>query len=381
MKHDAQRTGPAARITEPELEALRARIGKDIHLPQPHIEEATKDAIRHWAHGIGDTNPLWCDEHYARQTPYGDLLAPPTFLYAADRIVSGYVGGLPGVHAMFAGTDWEWHRVIRRGTTFKVSAQLKELVEHRGRFSGRAIQQIYRVDFRDQDGDLIASADSWCFRTERDTARELGKYGVIEPHVFSREELAEISDAYARERPRGSEPRYWEDVVVGDALPDLLKGPYTPTTAVTFDQGWGGLYLAGHRVAYDMFRRHPALGIPNEFGVPEPPERVHWDGEMARAVGVPDAYDYGPERVSWLGHVATDWMGDAGQLRRLRIEVRRHNLVGDLTTCSGRVAAKELDGERGIVTCQLSAANHRGERIAEGTATIELPRAPRPAAG
>jgi len=27
----------------------------------------------------------------------------------------------------------------------------------------------------------------------------------------------------------------------------------------------------------DLFERHPALGIPNGFGVPEPPERVHWD--------------------------------------------------------------------------------------------------------
>src|SRR5579884_4267354 len=123
-------------ITDEALAELRARIGKPIpRLPQPHVEEATKDAIRHYAHGIGDSNPLWTDEQYARATRYGDLLAPPTFLYAADRILGGYVGGLPGVHAMFAGTDWHWYRPIRRGTRFQVTAWLKDLVEKRGEFA------------------------------------------------------------------------------------------------------------------------------------------------------------------------------------------------------------------------------------------------------
>jgi hypothetical protein len=45
---------------------------------------------------------------YAASTRWGGIVAPGSFLYAFDRVVSGYVSGLPGIHAMFAGTDWNW---------------------------------------------------------------------------------------------------------------------------------------------------------------------------------------------------------------------------------------------------------------------------------
>jgi acyl dehydratase len=119
-----------------------------------------------------------------------------------------------------------------------------------------------------------------------------------------------------------------------------------------------------------MFERHPALGIPNPSGVPEPPERVHWDEAMAKAVGVPGAYDYGPERVAWLGHLVTNWMGDAGFLRRLNVRVLRHNLIGDTTWCRGTVSGKDPEG---VVHLTLRAENQRGETTASGSATVVLP--------
>src|SRR2546428_596243 len=109
-------------------------------------------------------------------------------------------------------------------------------------------------------------------------------------------------------------------------------------------------------------------------GRPEPPERVHWDPALAGAVGVPAPYDYGPERVAWLGHLVTNWMGDDGFLARLNVQVRRHNLIGDTTWCRGRVAAKAVVDERGEVTLDLVAVNHRDETIAQGQAVVVLPR-------
>ncbi|WP_206208822.1 FAS1-like dehydratase domain-containing protein, partial [Vogesella mureinivorans] len=79
--------------------------------------EATRDAIRHYAHGIGDDNPLWCDPEYAATTKYGSIVALPSFLFTTSRIVSGYCGGLSGVHAMWAGADWTWHQPVLRGDT------------------------------------------------------------------------------------------------------------------------------------------------------------------------------------------------------------------------------------------------------------------------
>ncbi|MCZ6628262.1 MAG: MaoC family dehydratase N-terminal domain-containing protein [SAR324 cluster bacterium] len=364
-------------ISDAELEKLRQRIGVKIEKTlEPWVEEANRDAIRHYALGIGDDNPLWLDPRYAGNTRYGTLIAPPTFLFATNRIASGYVGGLPGIHAMFAGTDWRFLEPVRLGTTVRSEATLKDLIEHQTRFSGRAIQQIYHVEFFDQRGLKLAECDSWCFRTERATAREKGeKYkDVAARKVYSDEEMAEISAGYAKEQVRGGTPRYWEDVAEGDELPAILKGPMTVTGFIAYVQGWGGLYIRAHKLAFDTFRKHKGLGIPNAYNIPDVPERVHWEQEMARAVGAPDAYDYGPERISWMGHLMTNWIGDDGWLSRLHAKVVRHNPVGDLLTLSGRVVRKYEQEGRQLVDCELLAVNQDGEHSCEAEATAILPR-------
>ena len=127
-------------ITDQALDELRGRIGKKIGTTvEPWCYEATRDNIRHYAHGIGDDNPLWCDPSYAAGTRYGTVIAPPSFLFPLNRILSGYVGGLPGIHAMWAGGDLEWVEPITRGTEVRTEAYLKELIEHQTRFAGRAI--------------------------------------------------------------------------------------------------------------------------------------------------------------------------------------------------------------------------------------------------
>jgi len=57
-------------------------------------------------------------------------------------------------------------------------------------------------------------------------------------------------ERYTDEARRGYTPRYWEDVTVGETLPPLLKGPYTVTTAIAFEQAWGGLFIRAHGLWY-----------------------------------------------------------------------------------------------------------------------------------
>ena len=78
------------KITEQGLEDLRKRIGvKIVDSIEPWNYEASRDAIRHYAHGIGDDNPLWCDPDYAKTTKYGDVIALPSSLFATNRSISG----------------------------------------------------------------------------------------------------------------------------------------------------------------------------------------------------------------------------------------------------------------------------------------------------
>lgn len=361
------------RITPEALQDLQSRIGSPIPQRQPHIEEVTRDAIRHWAYGIGDINPLFQDEQYAASSVVGEIVAPPTLVFPLNRILSGYVGGLPGVHGMFAGADITWHRWMRLGERPASEAVLENVIERDSRFAGRSVEQIHRVDFRGGDGDLIAEARMSGFRTERNTAQEKGKYKTVELKTWERDELDEIYQAYRDEEVRGSHARTFASVKVGDALPRIARGPYTPTMAIAFLQGWGGLYIYAHRYAVDLFDRHPGLAIRNPQGVMEPPERVHWDLDMAQAAGVPAPYDYGPERVAWFGSLLTNWMGDSGFLRRLNVQVRRHNMMGEVVWCTGTVKTVEQTGDVGSVTVDLLGSTHDGEMSVKGEAVVELP--------
>jgi acyl dehydratase len=363
-------------ITDEALDELRTRIGREFQGPDPWLTEVTRDAVRHFAWGVGDRNPLWLDPAYAEASRFGTLVAPPSILYAFDRVVSGYVGGLPGIHAMFAGSKFRWYRELRLGDRLVARSKLKELVEHQSSFSGRAIQQIYEVNFFDEHGQRVATVDSWCFRTQRAEARARRKYQYIEAQRYTDEDLARIEDLYAREEIRGATPRYWDDVEPGDSMGPIVKGPLTITSVVAFDQGWGGLYLRAHAYAFELYRRHPALALPNAAGIPEPPERVHWDSELAKEVGVPAAYDYGPERVSWLINLLTNWVGDDGSVLSLDAQVRRFNLLGDTTYIHGRVTRKWVDDEDGRshrVECSLWAEDQRGEVTAKATGVVALP--------
>jgi acyl dehydratase len=369
------------KITDETLSDLRGRIGVPItETLEPWCHEATRDNIRHYAHGIGDDNPLWCDPAYAAKARYGTIVAPPSFLFACDRIISGYVGGLPGVHAMWAGADWTWHLPLMRNDEITTEAHLKDLVEHQTRFAGRAVQQIYHVRFYNQRRELVAEADSWCFRTDRDHAREEGtKYKELKakpPHRYTEAELERIYSLYAAEEVRGATPRYFDDVTVGETLPTLAKGPMTVTGFIAFAQGWGGLYIRANKLAWKMIHRHKGLGIPNRFGIPDCPERVHWEPEFAHMVGAPGAYDYGPERCSWLTHHMTNWMGDAGFLRRATCKIRRHNPEGDLLFIDGKVTAKRVEGGRHLIDIEQQAVNQDGELSVIGTGTVELPARP-----
>lgn len=59
-------------------EGIRQLKGKD--LVKPSMVEVEKGMIRGFAQAIGDSNPLWQDENYARRNRYSSIIAPPTFL-------------------------------------------------------------------------------------------------------------------------------------------------------------------------------------------------------------------------------------------------------------------------------------------------------------
>ena len=96
--------------------------------------------------------------------------------------------------------------------------------------------------------------------------------------------------------------------------------------------------------------------------------------EFATEVGAPGAYDYGPERCSWLIHQLTNWMGDAAFLRSAHCKIRRHNPVGDSLRIHGQVVRKFEEDGHACVEIEQRAENQDGELSVLGGGIVRLPR-------
>jgi acyl dehydratase len=363
-----------AEITEEGLARIRARIGVDLVGRRPWRTVVDADSIYHLAMAIGDLNPNYVDEDYARAGRWGALIAPPTMVNSMDTVRSvGHAGmpeGLPGVHAIWAGQSYEFARPLRDGDRIVSRAYLQDVVERESSFAGgRAVYQTYEGVFHTREGEYVATRRDHWIRNERSSTRSASKYGATPLATWSPEEIEELLDEY--DRHERTAHRKFAEVQVGDDLGSVLKGPLTGTAEIAFES-YFGMYLVGNKPARDLHRRHPKLMVPNEQGVPEPPQRIHWDNGFAqRMLGLPGAYDLGMERASWLVQVVTDWMGDEGDLLSFDVQFRKFNYLGDVSRCRGEVS--EVDDTERVVTCEVRCENHRGEITARGSAKVRLP--------
>jgi acyl dehydratase len=114
------------------------------------------------------------------------------------------------------------------------------------------------------------------------------------------------------------------------------------------------------------------VGVKNKLGIWDVPERVHWEEDLARAIGMPMIYDYGPQRIAWFDHAVSDWMGDSGWIRRIEVKLLAPNFIGDTTRIHGSISS--LNEEDACVVLDLKAEDQRGRLTAVGRSEVVLPR-------
>lgn len=360
-------------ITEEMIEENQALIGKPVDRSRQRWNTvANIDAIRHFVWGIGDDNPLWLDEEYAKNSVFGVLSAPGTFLYSIDSTI--VFPGLEGLARLFAGNEWEWFERISVNDSFTAEANFTASREVMGRKGGRMVLQVGETDYWNQYGTKVAHAIHYCLRTERVGAGGSLHYAPRE-HKYSSEELLKIQDAVLAEQVRGSETRYSEDVAVGDKLGPMVKGPLTLTDMICWYAGNGPHGRRPHRMAWKEQKANSDFYYKSESAGQEFSERGHYDAAMAAELGMPGPYDNGLQRSSWLAHLVTDWMGDAGFLQKLTTRALLPNVFGDTTWITGEVTdVGESDDQKGWVDIVIEGRNQLGQLSTTGTARVLLPR-------
>lgn len=139
---------------------IKAMIGREVVYTAP--EELGRAAIRYFALAVGDDNPLYTDDAYAREHGYDGVVAPPTLIcetnqYAGlPRDADGYAGHswpieVPGARLVRGGNSYEFHQPVRPGDVVTATWRIHSAEEKAGK-----LFVVSRATYVNQHGDLLA---------------------------------------------------------------------------------------------------------------------------------------------------------------------------------------------------------------------------------
>jgi hypothetical protein len=337
--------------------------------------QVTRDGIKHFVDGIGDINPLYRDLDYARKTMYGCLIAPPTFLETFNY--AQHPEGIPaGIEGFLSGLEWQYFRPVFEGDEYTAKVIFPFDVELKpSRSAGQLVIISEKGDLIRQTGDVAASYKSWVIYMERRKAKDQSPEQTLdEMPKYSKEEINHIYQTQDKELPRGKQPRFWEDVSVGEELPAVVRGPYTLSEKFAWFVGKGNPPSC---VSDRLFRLIAEKHLENkgvyDYGLNIYIRPSMFDVKTQVDRGVPRIHDAGAQRNAWRNMVLTNWMGDDGFLWKSNAEIRGFNLEGDVTWCKAKVTKKYVSSARYCVDIDCWCENQRQEITMPGTSTVILP--------
>jgi len=136
-------------------EEMRKAIGVE---SEPTIVHVEKEPIRRFAAAIGDPNPLYHDEAYARKLGYRSIIAPPGF--AVEYCFPIKTGQMtmrfrpPFARNLNGGNEFEFIQPIQAGDTISVTSRLADIYERDGRM-GKMLFTIRETICRNQKGEIV----------------------------------------------------------------------------------------------------------------------------------------------------------------------------------------------------------------------------------
>jgi acyl dehydratase len=102
---------------------------------------------------------------------------------------------------------------------------------------------------------------------------------------------------------------------------------------------------------------------------------LHWNEEFARSLGFPSVIAHGMFNMALVARVVSDWTGDPGLLRSIRVQFRKEVLPDENLVAKGRVAGKQ-ETDRTVrveLWAELERDGRKIQAIKNGEAVVELP--------
>jgi len=363
-------------------------------------EPIAPNDIRRWAHAMHYPNLLHYDPVFARESRWGALVAPQSFAIATDDghgAAPACVGCIPNSHLLFGGDEmWFTGARIKPGDVINNERIPFDYVVKETGFAGETCFQRGDNFFRNQDGELIVKQRSTSIRYVAEAGQQNTDMDNAEDPVWSDEELAALEDRkftwIQMMHDLGHKERWWDDVQVGDDLPERVFGPHSIASFTTewrayIVNTWGTFNLrkqdlegmgftremAGYENDPDMQLINPELTDGAYIG----PSRGHLFPRWARRIGMPRGYGYGASMGSWVTDFLAGWAGEHGMVVHAKSNYRGPAFTGDVTIQTAEVVEKSVDEEgRHLIHVRHLMQNQKGVTMANGTAEIALPKKP-----
>lgn len=139
---------------EPHLERMRKKIGEE---HGPFVMAVEKGALIKFSKSIGETNPIYFDEEYAKKTRFGGLIAPPTFVscYITDLSADMYDFETPGLRSLHTDDIVQSFLPIRVGDVISATCRYVDVSTRPGR-NGPMLFQATDTTLTNQKGERVA---------------------------------------------------------------------------------------------------------------------------------------------------------------------------------------------------------------------------------
>jgi amino acid adenylation domain-containing protein len=339
----------------------------------PWINTVSKDAIRHFAYGICDDNPLWTDENHSAMRAGGPLLAPPAMLVAARYpVLHGAPIDVPLI-SLLRDIEYTWERPVYEGERLQSSTRQGEVCEVVDPDGNRKVYIDGHTTYWNARDQAIGSARSTVVRMLSQGSFQVDDWSV---YRYQPEELERIIEGIQAEARTGSRVLSEAEFQIGCRLPSIVRGPLTIGDLVCWHSAVGPSYRPGP-LGYKDTLKMPQFRVKNPItGWPIKYMLHHEDVNLAHQRGMPAPFDNGVMRFAWVSPLITNWMGDEGFLARLHVKINLPFFYGDTCWYSGEVTslAKERDDWR--IGIHLRGTNQHGSITTTGSAEVLLPHKP-----
>jgi acyl dehydratase len=303
--------------------------------------------VLQFARAVCDPNPVYTDPVYAAASPVGALLAPPTFMMAADHFDPDYtrrpqIGrpwfgsgrtptGVPEVGNAQKGFHAEqrfvYHRHARVGDVLSATVRSGEPWTKHGRRGGLLRFSETHTDFVDASGAPVVTATFVGVRTEVLVDEQ---HVGTDPGASGRDEPAPVSDTSVTVQQLGA-------FVLGTTVERVLVDDLTRTQIAMYAGASGDF--------------HP----------------LHHDATFAEHLGFPGIFAHGMLTMGLTSRLVTDLVGDAA-LRTWSARFLGTVWPGDTLRATATVVGLRVD-EEPLVTLDVCTTNQHGVPVLRGTAT------------